>query len=205
MKLVVLGTLLAGLLLTMGCINLWTDSIDIKTYMVEAERTADPAEKPLADKLWVDSVSVLPPYNIRNFVLRKNDVEFTTSYYTELLLSPSENFRNNFYTWFSDSALFQDVSLDERRGLSHRLAVSVLKFYGDSSGDSGAAVLEIKVTLFDEKTRGIHVLLSKNYLQKIDVPNDTAESLIRAYNQALQQILIDCEKDIRTVLENPVS
>jgi hypothetical protein len=173
--------------------------------MIEAERTAASAEKPLADKLWVDSVSVLPPYNIRNFVLRKNDVEFTTSYYTELLLSPDENFRNNFYTWFSNSGLFQHVSLSERRGISHRLVVSVLKFYGDSSGDSSSIVLEIKVTLFDEKTRGIHVLHTQNYLQQVDMPDDTAESLIRAYNQALQQILAECEKDIRSVLENTTS
>jgi ABC-type uncharacterized transport system auxiliary subunit len=198
----ILGTVCGGLLLSTGCVKLWRETLDIKTYMVETERTAEPLEKPLADKLWIDSVNVLPPFNVRNLVLRRNDVEYETSYYTEMLISPSENFRNNFYTWFASSGIFNEVSLTERRGMSHRLAVSVLKFYGDSSKEQGVAVLSVKVTLLDEQTNGMNVLFNKDYTHHIEADESTAEELIRAYNKALARILADCERDAIASLAN---
>lgn len=186
----------AGLsvLLVSGCVKLWQKNLDIKTYMVEVHRDAGSLEKPLAQKLWIDSVHVLPPYNIRNLILRQSDVEFTTSYYTELLMSPAENFRNGFFTWFSESGVFEDISLVERKGMSHSLVVTVVEFYGDTTNNK--AVLKIKATLFDEKTDGIRVLFSKDYHQRIAIPEASAEELIRAYNAALEQILADCEQDV---------
>jgi len=188
------------MLLGSGCIKLWTKSLDIKTYMVETERTGSVLEAPLADKLWVDTVNVLPPYNVRNIILRKSDVEYEASYYTELLISPSENFRNNFYTWFASSGIFHAVSLSDRKEMSHRLVVTVLKFYGDTSSEQGKIVLEIKATLLDEETKGMRVLLSKDYRQQVQVSEPSAGEVIYAFNQALQQILSDCEVDVLEAL-----
>lgn len=198
---IVLGVVFGGLLLSTGCVKLWTEALDIRTYMVETERTAPALEKPLANKLWIDTVSVLPPFNTRNMVVRKSAVEYEASYYTELLLSPAENFRNNFYTWFAGSGIFHDVSLAERRGMSHRLALSVLKFHGDASTEPGQAVLVIKATLLDEQPKGATVLFSKDYVQRIDISEHAAVELMRAFNQAMHQILADCEKDVIAALQ----
>ncbi|MDF7799131.1 ABC-type transport auxiliary lipoprotein family protein [Pontiellaceae bacterium B1224] len=186
-------------LVTSGCVNLWQDNLDIKTYVINASRDQPAAEKPLADKLWIDTVVVLPPGNSRNLILKKSDVEYETSYYTELLMSPSENFRNIFYTWFSGSGLFSDVTLADRSEMTHRLAVSVINFYGDTVEKK--AVLKIKVTLFDENTRGIRVLSSKDYLQEIDVADTSADALIRAYDRAIKKILSDCEIELISALK----
>jgi len=183
-----------SVLLTSGCVKLWQKNLDIKTYMVEAQRPGEPRSAVQPGKLWIDQVTVLPPYNVRNLVMRRNDVEFETSYYTELLLSPSENFRNNFYSWLADSGLFEEVAVAERNGMTHRLVATVMKFYGDM--EAGQAVLKIKVTLIDEKTRGIGVMLSKDFEQHVDVPDFSADNLIRAYDQALSLILTDCESDM---------
>jgi hypothetical protein len=198
---ILIGLACAGMLLTSGCIKLWTKSLDIKTYMVEAERDEPEAANPLAEKLWIDTVSVLPPFNVRNLILRRSDVQFETSYYTELLISPSENFRNCFFTWFADSGIFHEVSIDERRGMTHRLAVSILKFYGDTSTAPEQAVLAIRTTLLGERADGVRVLLSKDYEQRIDVAEPIAEDLMRAYNQALVLILKECETDVIAALK----
>ncbi|VGO13757.1 hypothetical protein PDESU_02314 [Pontiella desulfatans] len=189
----------ASVLLVTGCVKLWRKNLEIKTYMVEVRREAEAVQAPLAQKLWIDSVHVLPPYNIRNLILRKSDVEFTTSYYTELLMSPSENFRNGFFTWFSASGIFDDVSVVERKGMSHSLVVSVLEFYGDTTDHQ--TVLKIKATLFDEKTDGMRVLFSKDYQRRIQMPEASAEELIRAYNEAFTKILSDCEQDVVAALQ----
>jgi uncharacterized lipoprotein YmbA len=204
-KIIFLGMMISGSLLLSGCVKLWTETVDIKTYMIETQRSASVQPAPLADKLWIDTVTVLPPSNVRNLLFRKNDVEFETSYYSELLLSPSENFRNEFYMWFAGSGIFRDVSLGDRRGMSHRLEISVLKFYGDDSQEPGHAVLQIKVTLLEEKGRGAVVLFSKNYAQQVALNDPSVEGLVRAYNQSLSTILSDCEADIVRALRQPAS
>lgn len=189
----------AFMLLSSGCVKLWQKNLDIKTYMVEVTRDTQPLEKPLAEKLWIEDIHVLPPYNIRNLILRESDVEFTPSYYTELLMSPAENFRNGFYGWFSDSGIFKTVSVVNRAGMSRRMVATVMDFYGDTVENK--AVLRIKVSLFDEKTKGVNVLFSKDYLQQVEIPETSAEKLIRAYNQAFTLILADCEKDVIDALK----
>jgi uncharacterized lipoprotein YmbA len=195
----VFGLVCSCALLTAGCVKLWQDNLDIKTYVIEAPRNLQPLDQPLADKLWIDSVVVLPPYNVRNLILRENDVKYSTSYYTELLMSPSENFRNAFYVWFAESGIFSDVTLAERSGMSHRLVVSVLNFHGDVAAQK--AVLKIKATLFDEKTKGMAVLFTKGYQQEVKVVGSDAEELIRAYNMGLAKILADCERDVIGALQ----
>jgi ABC-type uncharacterized transport system auxiliary subunit len=190
-------------LLTSGCVKLWQENLDIKTYVMNASRDQPATEKPFADKLWIDTVVVLPPGNTRNLILKESDVEYSTSYYSELLISPSENFRNMFYTWFSGSGLFSDVTLTDRGGMTHRMAISVINFYGDTVQKK--AVLKIKVTLFDEKTRGIRVLSSQDYCQEVDVVNTSADALIRAYDIAIYNILTDVEKDLTAVLSSTPS
>ncbi len=195
---IILGITCTSLLLSSGCVKLWQDRLDFKTYVIEAPRNLPPLEKSLAVRLWIDSVVVLPPYNIRNLIQRKNDVEFSTSYYSELLMSPSENFRNIFYTWFAETGIFSEVTLSGKAGMTHRLSVTVMEFHGDLPQQK--AVLKIKATLFDEKTKGMRVLFSKDYSQQVAITDATGEELIRAYNQALGQILIACELDVLTHL-----
>jgi ABC-type uncharacterized transport system auxiliary subunit len=199
MKFLFTGLACATFLLSSGCVKLWQKNLDIKTYMVEVARNAQSLDQPLADTLWIEDVHVLPPYNIRNLILRESDVEFTPSYYTELLMSPSENFRNGFYGWFADSGIFREVSVVSRTGMSHRLVVTVMDFYGDRVEKK--AILRIRVSLFDEKSSGIRIMFSKDYQRQVSIPEASAESLIRAYNTALAQILADCEKDVTAALK----
>ena len=185
---------LAVLLLLSGCVKLWQESLDIKTYLIEARREGGSAQTALAPKLWIDSVTVLPPYNMRGLVLRKSDVEFTASYYTELLMSPSENIRNELYMWLSTSGLFEDVSIVNRAGKSHSLHVTVMEFYGDAT--SQEAVLTVKATLIDDRTKEVGVVFSNDYRRRIAVSDNSADELIRAYNVALGGILSDLERDM---------
>lgn len=190
------------LLLTSGCVKIWQQNLDIKTYMIEVEGNLPSQENALADKLWIDTVTVLPPFNVRNLVLRESDVEFSTSYYTELLMSPSENFRNEFFVWMDGSKVFKEVSIAQRSRMSHRLIVNITEFYGDKVNRT--AVLKLKVTLFDERTKGMNILLNKEYFQRIEIADEdgvNVDNLIRAYNTALKEILTECEADIVEVLK----
>ncbi len=189
----------SALLLLTGCVKIWQDTLDIRTYMMTAERDAQKRPVPMGEKLWIDHAAVLPPYNGRSLILRKDDVEFTTSYYTELLMPPAENFRNEFYKWFQASGVFQDVSVSGRDRLSHSLQVSVVEFYADTS--KLEAVLTVKVSLIDEKARELRVLMNREYKQALKIDAPDAAPLIRAYNESLKNILKACENDVVSALK----
>lgn len=199
-KHVVSGVVSACVVLTSGCVKLWKESTDIKTYMVQVERAGSPRKVARPGLLWIDEVTVLPPYNTRNLVVRQNDVEFSTTYYSELLLSPSDNFRNNIFAWFSASGLFDDVSMTRRSGMTFRLAATVSIFLGDM--EAGQAMLRIKVELIDEKAKGTRVVLSKDYEKQTAVAEYSADELIRAFDKALLQVLTECEEDVMDALRN---
>lgn len=187
----------SSVLLLTGCVRIWQDTLDIRTYMLTVERGGD-ALQPVGDQLWIDHVAVLPPYNVRSLVIRKNDVEFETSYYSELLMPPAENFRNEFYKWFHASGLFREVSITGRERERHTLHVSVVEFYADTSALE--AVLAVQVSLFDESSREHRVLLNRDYKQVVKIDGPDAAPLIRAYNEALINILKACEKDVISAL-----
>lgn len=183
------------LLALTGCVKLWQDNIDIKTYMITAERTGEKASAPMAGKLWIEDVNVLPPYNIRSLTVRENDVEYSTSYYSELLMAPAENFRNIIFDWFSSSQLFKEVSVADRRNFNYRLVVTVMDFYGDKKSEE--AVLRIKVSLINEAN---DVLIHQDYSQRVKAAALTAEDYIRAYNEAIGAILVESEKDVAAAI-----
>ena len=191
--------LFISVFLLSGCVKLWQKNIDLKTYMIRVEREAEPFEIPLGKKLWIEEVHVQHPYNIRSLIIRKTDVEFTTSYYSELLMSPSENFRNGFFNWISDSGMFEWVTTSDRKGMSHRLVATVTDFYGDASAKQ--VVLKMKISLLDEKNPEANVLMHKDYLQRVDISTDDAESFIRGYNEAFLLILQEFEQDTQKFLK----
>jgi len=190
-----------AMFMTAGCVRIWRKSIDQKTYMLTTHRETDPLKTPRADKLWIDTVRVLPPFDVRSLILRDNDVRFESSYYSELLISPSENFRNNFYTWFSGSGIFKHVSISDFSDSSHRLSVSVIRFYGNLEEGDKKTVLSVKATLFDERADGMRVLFSKDYIHEEATPDMTADELIRSYNRSLSKILAECETDVIEILQ----
>lgn len=202
MKLLKLIAVLSSVLFLSGCIRLWQDNVEIKTYMIQVSREGAAFEEPIAGKLWIEDIHVLPPYNIRSLISRESDVAYKTSYYSELLMSPSENFQNGFYTWLSDSGMFETVSMVDRKGMSHRLVATVVEFYGDRS--TKEAVLRMKISLFDGNEKEMNVLLHQDYEQRIAVSEENAESFMRAYNTGLTEILSAFEADVVEVLRPSV-
>ncbi|MDF7822504.1 ABC-type transport auxiliary lipoprotein family protein [Pontiellaceae bacterium B12227] len=200
MKRIILSmALLISAFMLNGCVKLWQKTIDIQTYMIRVERTAAPLETSSGKKLWIDEVYVQPPFNVRSLVTRENEVKFTTSYYSELLMSPSENFQNGFFNWLSASGMFDWVTITDRKDMSHRLVITVTDFYGDVPGKQ--VVLRIKLSLLDEISSENKVLLHKDYERKVSVAQGDADGYILAYNEAFAEILREFEKDAVSALQ----
>ena len=189
--------LIGASLATGGCLGHLGGDIQFQSFMMEAPRTGAPAKKPLATRLRIDSVTVLPPFNTRNFVLRENDVEFSTTYRTELLIGLDSNIRNIFFRWFSASGLFGEVDFRNRSGPGYSLAVSVADFHADTTAKK--AVVELHVALIGERDE--KVLLAKTYRGEDPVQSMDAPSLVRAYDRLLVRLLRQIEDDVANALK----
>jgi len=192
--------LIAGLLLGSGCLGLWQREIEFSSFLIEAPRSGAPAEKAVASKLWIGDVTVLPPFNVRNFILRRSDVEYSATYRSELLMTPSANFRNVLYRWYSESGLFGEVAFKSRLDAALSLFVSVTDFHGDIA--EGKAVIEMHFILVDERGDSTgKVLFAKTYREEEPVKSMEAADLVRAYDRALSRIMAASEKDVVAALE----
>lgn len=201
----VIPLFLACILLLTGCVKLWREHIEQKTYLLSVERTLPVHGTATGGVLWIDRVNTLPPFNVRSFIIKKGGSEYVSSYYTELLISPSENVRNMFYNWFSASGLFDETTMHDRSTMTHRLSVSLIEMYGDdSAGGPRRAVVALKVAVFGQSGGMDNVLLNKTYRQEVETlaREDAAEADMEALNKAFQLILEACEADIAKVLQS---
>ena len=191
--------LLAVVLPLTGCVKLWSERVDRKTYLISAERSLPVCES-VGGVLWIDRVNVLPPFNVRSFIVRKGETEYASNYYRELLISPSENVRNVFYSWFDASGLFAETTVHDRRALTHRLSVTLLEMVSDdSAGPPRRAVVALKASLIKSATGA--VLLHKTYRQAVAAEDGSDEADVAALCEAFRLILEACEKDVASVLE----
>ena len=76
-----------------GCVNVGQDARKVDTYMLSVERDLPAAEQSVLGDLLIERVIAMQPYGSRNFTLQISDAAFESTYYSELLVSPAENFQ----------------------------------------------------------------------------------------------------------------
>lgn len=200
-KTIVSTLLLGALLVSGGCLGFLGKDIQFQSFMIEAPRPGAPVEKPLAARLRVDNVTVLPPFNVRNFVIRKNDVEFATTYRAELLIGLDSNIRNIVFRWFSASGLFGEVNFRNQPGPKYSIALGVTDFHADVTEKK--AVVELHVALLREQkgSGSKEIVLTKTYRGKEPFQSMDATDLVRAYDRLLVRLLQQIEGDVASTLK----
>lgn len=198
------GLVLLGVGLLSGCIQLWQEALDIRTYLLSVERNIPPVEKPMAALLEVERVVVLPPFNSRNLIIRTSEAEYAPSYYSEFLVTPEENVRSVVFNWFAQSGLFTETVLQSRRKKAFRLAVTVLEMAVDARKEAAPeTVLSMQVALVDGRPgQGERVLMSKKYTCASVVASVEPEPVIQSWSQSLQEILTACEADLILIISD---
>lgn len=196
------GILTLGCLVLCGCVKLWRGPVEQKTYLLDAVRTAERFSAPKAGRLFVDRVHALPPFDTRSLITKRSASEYESSFYHELLISPSDNIRNICFNWFAESGLFEETSMTDRKGMTHRLSVSLLEMYGDdSAGAPRKAVVALRVSLISRADGVDQVLVNKSYRESVPCSGSGAEADMRAFQDAFRLILERCETDFVGALE----
>jgi ABC-type uncharacterized transport system auxiliary subunit len=166
-------------------------------FMLDVERSEILAAADNDLVLRVDRFGALSPFNHRDLVYRKSDLEFETDYYHQFLIQPEDMIMYAVYDWFSGAGLFGDVvRWDDSLQATHSMIGFITSLYGDFSDESAfAAVVEIEFKLIDLRDEKPQMILEKTYRSRAGFESRQAMSLVQAYGKSLEEILAKLEND----------
>lgn len=151
-------------------------------------------EKPLI----VSRFRTASPYENKNFVYRKGDIDYESDYYNAFLSLPGDMMTDMVREWLVKTGLFKFV-LDSQDvdGPHYNLEGFVKSLYGDYS-ETGAprAVVEIRISLSQKEKDQASVIFQKEYIEHMLLQGDSPEALVRGWNDALYKILTAFEADL---------
>jgi ABC-type uncharacterized transport system auxiliary subunit len=152
--------------------------------------------------LAVRGFTIDPAFNSRSLLYRKGDSEYESDFYNEFLIAPQDLLSSQTRHWLAQSGICKTVldpgSLVEP---THILEGNVLALYGDLRGQGPPqAVMQIRVFLLANTGSQPELVFARDYRASSGAPRRTAEALVAAFNQCLEQILIQLEKNLSEVL-----
>jgi uncharacterized lipoprotein YmbA len=168
------------------------------TFLLEAPRTAPtrPAAGPMT--LRVRPIQVAEPFEGREFVYRKSELNFESDFYHGFLVPPRALVTSQLRRWFESSGLCRAV-LDpaSKADATHTLEGSVTALYGDYRDTAAPkAVLAVQFVLWHEPGAVPQMVFQREYRQEVPLDGRGAEALAKGWSRALTQILTALEGDL---------
>jgi hypothetical protein len=169
-------------------------------YALDVVRSAAPAPASTNAALCVRvrPFGVSPRYDRREFVYRQDRLTYQSDYYHALLIDPGEMLSEVTARWFRDAGLFGQVVLKSgRMPVTHAIEGSVFEWAGDLS-DPGApqAAMDVELSFYADDGARVLLLARKRYRKTVDMADRSPESLLKAWNRGLEEILSDFEGQV---------
>ncbi|SDB01791.1 cholesterol transport system auxiliary component [Desulfonatronum thiosulfatophilum] len=207
-RILVLGLML----LTVGCATLSRPDPDRRHYMLQVERPQilQAESKPGEGVLAVRAFRVASAYDAKGIVTIRSGGRVESDFYNQFFLLPGEMISSQVRQWLRASGMFALVSnLGGLKAPDMILEGIVQELYRDYRTGSPQAVLAMQILLLRSDQFGaMDVVLQENYRQVRDLPDDSIQSLVGAWNDALEHVLMDLEDRLREVmpasLDNPL-
>jgi cholesterol transport system auxiliary component len=201
-----LSCLGGALLLSGGCVGIERSYPDKRYFVITLTQKVAPANPPSTNTsgvLLVSNLRVSPRYDGKSFVYRRSEANFESDYYNQFLISPGAILTEEVRKALAAAEIFQAV-IDRGSQLdpTHRLEGAINALYGDFRGGAPPkAVLEIEFFLTRASAASTDILLQRQYRASIPVDSGSAEALVRAWSQGLDEILLALIADLRKAIE----
>ena len=184
-------------LLAAGCLGLSREYPEKHEFVLEAPAHGEAKGIPAQGVLRVNIFRVGPIYEQNELVRRTGDVEYEADFYNEWFVPPGAMLTSAFGDWLRGAGVFAHV-ITAATGADATVALGglVTALYGDYRTEQPKAVLGVEVGLVSEDAAP-RILLQRSYRKEVEIPNQSAEALVRGLNEALRLILVDLEADLR--------
>jgi hypothetical protein len=200
MKIKHVWPVLFALIVVSGCFNIAKETPEKKQFVLEVTRPDGGSGQSSDAVLRVNEFQVSPQYEGRGFKYRKEELTLESDFYNEFFVRPGEMVAEQARQWLNKSGLFKGVVSGSTYIMgSDILEGTVQQLYGDYTGKVPEAVLELEFALLKEgNSEG--AAFRKQYGRRIPAGWGPA-ALVKAWNQALFEILSEFEKDLESHMQ----
>lgn len=185
-------TAVACLALALGACAIGKPAPQATTYVVELPQPVPMANR-RPETLNMGKVRVAPAFADKALVYRLGDVQYTPDFYNAFIAVPGDLLGVKMADWLERAGPFKSVS---QPGAPTQgdfvLNAAITELYGDfRPGHTPAAVMTVQFSLVDLRDVRPTVVLERSIGRRIDLPEDSAEALVRGYGTALGEILAE--------------
>jgi cholesterol transport system auxiliary component len=195
------GVLVLLLFLT-GCLGMGRNSVEKRTFVLNAGRQGEVGSSATGAILRVRKFRVSPRYEGKGFVYRTGDLRFESDFYREFFTPPASLITEEVRKWLAESGPFEVVmDLSGQTGPMYILEGEIIDLYGDyNRGSLPRAVMDIRFFLINDVSGRSEMVFQKRYRKEPPLKSDSPDALVQGWNEALSQILTDLERDLRQVV-----
>ena len=151
--------------------------------------------------LEVRRFEISPSFASREFVYRNGDLSYLTDFYNQFFRPPSSLITEEVRKWLSESGQFKYV-VDSSNNVeaNYVLEGNVSELYGDfRATNEPKAVLGVQFFLTEETSANPKIVFQNNYRREVVLSSNSAQDLVKGWNEALEQILTALAGDLKNV------
>lgn len=143
--------------------------------------------------LRIGNVRVATGFSGEQLVYRMSDVRYVSDFYERFVGEPGPMLGEQLAGWLERTGPFETVTRTASASVSpYVLEALVTELYGDFRPERPPeAVMTIQFTVLDTRAIRPRVALEQGIGQRVEIPEASAEALVRGYNQVLGGILSD--------------
>jgi hypothetical protein len=169
-----------------------------RSYLISADRQKFTRGKEKFEYIKVNKFKISSYYEGKGFVYKNSEVNVESDFYNEFLTFPVANFQEIFNSWVVDTnigKLAPGVVAEEKL---FYIGGHILSLYGDfSDSKKPAAILDLDIYL--QKASDSTIIYKKTYKKVISISSTNPEDLVKGWNVATTEILLELEKDVRKI------
>jgi len=184
-----------------GCATLEKNYPERNYYILNVSNEGQNSPTVLGTVLEVRKFEMSPSFSTREFVYRKGDLSYESDFYNQFFRSPSSLITNEVRKWLSESGQFRYI-VDSSNNVEpdYVLEGNVSELYGDfRATNEPKAVLGIQFFLTEETSTNPKIVFENNYSREVVLSSNSAQDLVKGWNEALQQILTALQGDLKNI------
>jgi cholesterol transport system auxiliary component len=180
-----------------GCIGVTKTYPEKKFFLIELENQASNLSPQKGSSFKIRKFSISQRFEGKEFVYRKDNVNFESDYYNSFFISPSSNLREEFTKSLLAQKIFEwDAGQNSRIDATHFMEVNISELYGDFRGNP-KAVLSLDLFVYTEKDSLPVVIFKKSYQSAVEIQRKEAGDLVAGWNEGFNQITLEIGKDLK--------
>lgn len=187
---------------TFGCLGITKTFPEKKFYLIEVKDIKKVSDSPRPFGFQIRKISISQKFEGKEFVYRKDQVNYESDFYNTFFINPSANIREEIAKSLLSSNLFEwDGSIQNPINNTHFIEIYISQLYGDFRDKQALAILDFEVVVYTEKNSVSAPIYRKTFKNAIPIQGQSPEALTFGWNEALsnslQTIVIDLSTKIK--------